>query len=246
MLRYVFIVVAPALVLMGCTASSRLQATLGNKYCYSVSMVGPQKSKDMLYRDEQLIIQFRVEEPGIRFQAQNISPESMKIDWAKATVGVHGFSSPIRTLSTLYDTTKMQPASQILPSLGVVRDLILPRGNVHFDGVQWRVDDILPTTDLNTQAMRNTITNLVGSTIEIRFPVECGTDVRSYTFSFAVDSVRQISWSEYRPASWIPAPPPVKNLRSTPKDYLTAVIVAGGLLGFLTYMMTVHKNPVVE
>jgi hypothetical protein len=209
-------------------------------------MAVPEKSNDMLYRDEQLMIQFRVEDVGIRFQAQNISAEMMKIDWAKATITVHGQSSPIRMMSTFYDTTKTPLASQSLPSLGVVRDVFLPRGNIYFDGTQWRVDDLLPTTDVNTHAMRNTIMKLVGSMMEVHLPVERGSDIRSYTFSFAVDSVRQISWSEHRPAPWIPAPPPVKNMRPTAKDNLTAVFIAGGFLGFLRYMMTVHKTPVVE
>jgi len=246
MLRPLFIVILPALVLGGCAASSKLESSLGNKYEYSVSMVGPEKSKDMLYRDEQLIIQFRVDEPGIRFQAQNISPDTMRIDWSKATIGGRGLSSPIRTMSTFYDTTKQQPASQILPSLGVIRDVILPRGSIYFDGARWRVDDLLPTTDANTRAMRTIITSLVGSTIEIRLPIECGSDVRPYVFSFSVDSVRQISWSDYRPTPWLPAPPPVKGLRPTSKDNFTTVFIAGGFLGFLQYMMTMNKVPVVE
>ncbi len=246
MLRPIFIVVVPALVLAGCTASSNLQKTLGNKYKYSMSMVGPERSKDMLYRDEQLIIQFRVDDQGIRFQAQNISPDTMRIDWAKATIGVHGVLSPVRTMSTFYDTTKMRPASQVLPSLGVVRDVILPRGSCYFDGTQWRVDDLLPTTDENTHTIRNTIMRSVGNMIDIMVPIERGFDIRSYVFSFTVDSVRQIPWSDYRPASWIPPHPPVKVLRRTSQDNLTAVIIAGGFLGFLRYMVTMNKVPVVE
>ena len=238
--------IVPALVLVGCTASSNFQSTLGNKYRYSVSMVGPGKSKDMLYRDERLMIQFRVEDPGIRFQAQNISADVMRIDWANAKIGVHGTSTPIGTMSMFYDTTKMEPESQVLSSLGVVRDVIVPRGNTCFDGVEWRVNDLLPTTDANSQSKKNTIMQLVGSTIDIRLPIECGSDVRSYTFSFAVDSVHQILWSDYRPVPWIPAPPPVKSLRSTSNDYLAAAVIAAGFLGFLRYMTTVHKTPAVE
>jgi hypothetical protein len=209
-------------------------------------MVGPEKSKDMLYRDEQLIIQFRVDDPGIRFQAQNISPDTMRIDWAKATIGVQGTFSPIRTMSTFYDTTKLQPARQVLPSLEVVRDVMLPRGNTYFDGAQWCIDDLLPTTDASTHGMRNTIMRLVGSTIEIRLPIECGSDVRLYVFSFSADSIRQISWSDYRPAPWIPPHPPVKGLRPTSQDILTTVIIAGSIMGFLRYMTTVKKVPAVE
>lgn len=246
MRRQFFILALPALLLMGCTASSRLQSTLGNKYKYLVSMTGPERSKDMLFRDEQLMIQFRLDDPGIRFQAQNISPAEMRIDWPKATITVNGTSSPVRNLSTFYDSTKAQPASQTIPPMGVIRQAVVPRGNSYFDGTQWRVDDLLPTTDANTRSMQNTITRMVGTTIELRLPIECGSGSRSYLFSFAVDSVMQIPWQEYRPASWIPPHPPVKGLRPAPEQQIAAVIIAGGFLGFLSYMMTMKKVPVVE
>jgi len=245
-LRTFFIVILPALVLAGCAASSKLQSTLGNKYKYSTSMTSPEKSKEMVYRDEQLMIQFRMEDKGIRFQAQNISPDTMRIDWSKASVGVHGTFSPVRTVSTFYDTTRQQPAVQVLASLGIVRDAILPRGNSYFDGAQWRVDDLLPTTDANTHGMKNNIMGLVGSTIEIQLPVECGSEVRPYVFSLSIDSVCQVSWSDYRPASWVPPSPPVKKLRPTAQDNFTSVILGASFLGFLRYMMTVKKIPVVE
>lgn len=246
MRRQFFILALPALLLMGCTASSSLQSTLGNKYKYLVTMTGPERSKEMLFRDKQLMIQFRVDDPGIRFQAQNISPAEMRIDWPKATITVHGTSSPVRNLSTFYDSTKAQPAGQTIPPMGVIRQAVVPRGNSYFDGTQWRVEDLLPTTDGNIRSMQNTITRMVGTTIELRLPIECGSESRSYLFSFAVDSVMQIPWREYRPASWIPPHPPVKGLRPAPEQQIAAVIIAGSFLGFLSYMMTMKKVPVVE
>jgi hypothetical protein len=213
---------------------------------YSVSMVSPEKSKDMLYRDDYLIIQFKMNDPGIRFQVQNISPYIMRIDWVNATIGVNGIFSPVRTMSTFYDTTARRPATLVLRSLGVVRDVILPRGNTYFDGAKWRVEDLLPTTDANTLGTRNTIRSLVGSSIEIQFAVKSGPDFRPYAFSLAVDSVGQISWNNYRPAPWLPTAPPVKGLQTTPQNNLTAVIIAGGFMGFLRYMMTLKKDPVIE
>ena len=246
MLRQLLMLVLSAIVLAGCTASSKLQSTLGNKYRYSVSMAGPTQSKDMLYRDEQIMIQFRVDDPGIRFQVQNISPGEMTVDLAKATISVHGVSSPVRITSTLYDTISILPPEVVIPSLGVVREAILPKGNSYFDGIQWRVDDLLPTTDANTHIMRNTILRLVGTTIELRLPIAFGTEQRSYLFTFSVDSVRQIPWSEHHTAPWIPPHPPVKALRPSPENQVTAVIIASSFLGFLKYIMSMEKTPVVE
>jgi len=246
MLRQILILVFPLLLLVGCTASSRLQSTQGNKYQYSISMFAPEKSKDMLFRDDQLIIQFRLSNPGIRFQIQNISPTDMRIDWANALIGIHNAYSPVRNISTFYNTTAKIPSGQLIPPLGVIRDAILPRGNTYFDGVQWRVDDLLPTTDANERAIMNTIMRQVGGSIDVILPLEFGSDVRTYQFTFSVDSVRQVAWSDYRPPSWLPPQPPVRRLQQSVEDWVTAAILTTGFLVVLRYVTVAKKTPVVE
>jgi hypothetical protein len=87
----------------------------------------------------------------------------------------------------------------------------------------------------------------VRSTIEIRIPVEGGSDVGSHAFSFSVDSVRDISWNDYRSAGSIPPYSPMKGLRPTSQESFTrAIIIVGGFLGYLRYIMTIEKVPVVE
>jgi len=246
MVRQTLILVLPLLLLVGCTASSRLQSTLGNKYQYSISMFAPTKSKDMLFRDDQLIIQFRMDNPGIRFQIQNISPTDMRIDWAHTSIGIHNAYSPVRNISTIYDTTAKTPPGQLVPPLGVIRDAILPRGNTYFDGVQWRVDDLLPTTDANSRAMKNNIMGQVGSSIDVVLPLEFGSGVRTYQFTFSVDSVRQVAWNDYGPAGWLPPQPPVRKLHQSVEDWVTAAILATGFLVVLRYVTAAKKTPVVE
>jgi hypothetical protein len=246
MVRDILILVFPALLLVGCAASSKLQSNLGNKYEYSISMYAPEQSKDMLFRDDQIIIQFRLGNPGLRFQIQNISPTDMRIDWANASIGIHNAYSPVRNISTIYDTTAKIPSGQLIPPLGVIRDAILPRGNTYFDGAQWRVDDLIPTTDANSRAMMNTIMKLVGSSIDVVLPVEFGSGVRTYQFTFSVDSVRQVAWSDYRPASWLPPQPPVRRLQQNVEDLVTAAILATGFFVVLRYATAAKKTPVAE
>ena len=243
--KLIFLVLVP-LLLAGCAASSKLQSTLGNKYVYSVSMVEPERSKEMLFRDNRIIIQFRVDDPGFRFQIQNISPVDMKINWAQATIKVHGLPAPVRSVSTLYDTSNAQQTSLVVPSLGVAREAIIPRTSTYFDGTQWHLDDLLPTTDGNTHAMRSSISNQVGSSIDLTLPVDFGADAHSYRFKFSIDSVRQIQWSEYRAPGWIPPHPPIHRLKPNPADNVATIIIAGSFLGILRYMTSLKKSPVVE
>ena len=223
-----------------------LQSGRGNKYRYVASMTAPQRSMNLLYRDDDIIVQFRLEESALRFQFQNLSDSTLLIDWPHASIGVRGIYSPVRNLSTFYDTTSVRPAGRYVPSLGVIRDVILPRGNTYFDRTRWHREDLLPTTDGNSQAMRNTIAGMVGSPIDVLLPVAVAGYQRQYHFTFAVDSVLQMRWDEYRPEAWLPSEPPVMRVGPTSDDEITAAIIASGFLGFFSYMLTAKKSPVSE
>jgi hypothetical protein len=209
-------------------------------------MVAPEKSASSLFRDDALIIQFRFDDPAIRFQLQNISSSEMEIDWAKASLGIRGMYSPVRNLATFHDSGAVAAVGPVIPSLGVVRDIILPRENVSFDGTQWHVADLLPTTDRNSPETRNSILGSAGSNIDVMLPIRFGANSRLYRFTFVVDSVRQISWVEQRTPGWLPPGPPVRKLRPSTAEQITAAIIAGGFLGVFAYMRTAKKSPIVE
>lgn len=244
--RLIIVLALLGVLLVGCGASSRLQSAFGNRYRYSISMVAPTKSQELLFRDDHLIIQFRFDDPAIRFQVQNISTAKMRIDWTKASLGIRGMYTPVRNLSVFYDSSASPLVSPLIPPLGVLRDVILPRGNILFDGMQWQVADFLPTKDQNSQAIRNSIVNMVGSAIDVILPVEFESDSRSYRFSFSVDSVSQISWDEHRTPTWLPPGSPARKLRPSTVEQITAAIIAGGFLGIFAYMRTAKKTPIVE
>jgi hypothetical protein len=244
--RLILPALLPLLFLLGCSSAARLQSSFGNKYRYSVSLVAPSRSSDLLFRDDHLIIQFRFDDPAIRFQAQNLSADTLRINWEKASLDVRGSSTPVRHLSTFYDSTAAASDSSPIPSLGVIRDVILPSRNVSFDGKQWRERDLLPTTDGHSLALRDSILNMTGATVSLILPLTFGSNVRSYRFVFSIDSVRQIAWNEYRLPAWLPPQPSPQDLKPTTGDQITAAIITSGFLGFFAYMLTLKKTPVVE
>ena len=170
----------------------------------------------------------------------------MRIDWTKASLGIRGMYMPVRNLSVFYDSSASPLISPLTPPFGVLRDVILPRGNILFDGVQWQVADLLPTKDQNSQAIRSSIVNMVGGAIDVILPVEFESDSRSYRFSFSVDSVRQISWSDYRLPGWLPPRTPVRKLTPSTEEQITAAIIVSGFLGVFAYMRTAKKTPISE
>jgi hypothetical protein len=232
--------------MLGCGTSSRVRSSLENKYRYYVSLSVPQKSADLLFRDDRLIIQFRFDEPAIRFQAQNLTRSSMQFDWPHASLALGGSPFSVRNVANYYDTSSVPVVSAEIPPLGVVRDVIAPRLGISLKGREWRSADLLPTTDGNSFERESAIKGMVGKTIELTLPVKFAGERTTYQFVFVIDSVRQVSWSDYRPPDWLPAAPPVRSLGPTAEDRVTAAIIVGGFAGFLRYMLTMKKSPVVE
>jgi hypothetical protein len=236
----------PTFWMLGCSTSSRVRSTLENKYRYYVSLSAPQKSADLLFRDDRLIIQFRFDDPAIRFQAQNLTRSSMQFDWPHASLALGGSPYSVRNVANYYDTSSVPGVSPEIPSLGVVRDVIAPRPGISLRGREWRSADLLPTTDGNSFERESAIRGMVGKAIELTLPVKFDAERATYQFVFVIDSVKQISWSDHRTPDWLPTAPPVRSLGPTAEDRITAAVIVGGFAGFLRYMMTMKKTPVVE
>lgn len=233
-------------IFFGCGSTSSLQSSLGNKYRYYYSLVEPQKSADLLFRDRYLIIQFRFDDAAIKLQAQNISAVDMRIDWANATISAQGRQFSIRNLNVLYTSSAVPTPSLIIPPLGVIRDIMIPASHVLFRGSERREVDLLPTTDRHSARLRDSIRSIVGSTIEVTLPIQLDSLVKTYQFRFSVDSVQQIDWAEYQPPNRFPVPAEQAKVRPGSNDQITAAILVTGFLGFSAYMLTAKKVPPSE
>lgn len=241
-----FLLALSSFVLAGCGASSRLRSAYGNKYRYGISMISPVTSDAMLYRDERMIIQFRFDDPAIRFQAQNISPGVMQIDWSRVYLEIGGKRSAVRNLLTYFDTTATSSTSGPIQSLEAVRDVIVPAENILIKEKKWHAEDLIPTTDGNEVEREKLIRSMKGQRIQLVFPVSFNSVPETYRFTFSIDSVTRMLWSDYRPPAWFPRPPPVAGLKPTTEDKITTVVIVGGFAGFLRYFVTMKKTPVIE
>jgi hypothetical protein len=229
-------------MLWGCSASSEAQRVQPSKYRYHLSLISPVVSDAMLYYDERLMIQFRMEDAGIRFQIQNLSSGTMQIEWGDIQIDVGGTVSTTRSLATLYDTTGILPARRATASYGVVRDLIVPAENSFVEGRQWVLKDLLPTSSENSPEVEDFINSRPGTTITLTLPLRFGTQPSVYRFDFKVDSVQRADWRASQPADWLPPAPLVLGPRATWIDNITAVVLAGGFAGLLYYITSVNKS----
>jgi hypothetical protein len=243
MIKYV-LVAACLWLCAGCASNNQFSPGKGNKYLYAFKLAYPVENADLFFQDDSIIIQFKFDEAALRFQLQNISESNVRIDWSKASMSVSGNYTAVRHNSNLYGDT-INTRSFALPPLGYIRDQIMPRDNLYSDGDRWIEVDLLPTTDNNSQEMREVIQKNLGKRITCVLPVIFGTSEKIYEFDFQVESVKRIPWKDYTPYKRVPAPPsPKRSVLGL--DNVTTAIIAVGVLGFSAYVISLKKNPPSE
>jgi hypothetical protein len=244
-LAVVMLVLLGALVSLTSCSSSLSSGARGSKYRYQFKMVAPTPGNEMLYQDDSLIIQFRFDESAIKFQLQNLSESDLSIDWEKTSIGIDNRYSSVRHSSDFYEDTVLRKVSVVIPPVGYVQDVVIPRENVYFDGEKWVEIVLLPTTDKNSQALKQSILQSVGRTVSLLLPMKFGQTTKEYRFEFAVASVNLLAWSSYVPEKRMP-PPPSRPKQAVRPDYLTTGIVVAGIVGFSAILLTRKKDPATE
>jgi hypothetical protein len=233
-----------AIFMVSCASTGSFSPGKGNKYQYAYKLVYPTENSDLLFQDDSVIIQFKFDEAAIRFQLQNISDSYLAIDWDRASISIFGRYFAVRNMKNLY-CDSICSNSILLPPLGYIRDIAIPRNNIYFDGDKWVETDLLPTTDNNSKELQTSVMKNVGQRIGFSLPVMFGPAVKNYSFDFQVDSIRRVSWKDYEPFQRIPAPPnPKRSLLGL--DNVTTAVIAVGVLGFSAYVLSVKKNPPSE
>ena len=230
---------------MSCAGGKFLGIGRGNKYVYAYSMTDPVKNPMMIFQDDSLKIQFKIDASAIRFQLQNLSRSTMTVQWDKVSLGVDNAYSMVRHSINMYADTVLGRRSVPVPPIGYIQDLMIPVDNVYYDGSAWLISDLFQTTDGGQEQMARTIQNNVGKSIVVLLPLQFGKTIKEYRFQFQIVSVKQILWRDYHPAKPIPQPPTKKTKIELADEVTTAFIIVG-LLGFVAFMVSLKKTPVVE
>ena len=231
-------------IFLSCATTSQFSPGSGNKYQYTYKLISPVENSNLLFQDDSVIIQFKFDEAAIQFQLQNISESNITIDWDKASIGISDRYFAVRHASNFYGDT-IRSNSIILPPLGYIREVVIPRDNIYNDGDKWVELDLLPTTDHRSLALQESIQKRSGQLISLILPLLFGSTAKNYEFDFQVDTVKRIAWKDYFPLKREPAPPRPKHSVLALDNVTTAVIIVG-VLGFSAYVLSVKKNPPSE
>lgn len=227
-------------VLTGCSAFNFLSSNQGNKYQYRYKLSSSLVDSLMIYRDDHIYIQFRIDDAAMKFQIQNISPEPLEIPWSRVSLGINGDFSSVKNSGNLYAEGQPCSPSTVLPPLGHTIELLMPARNIHREGAQWKEKDLLPTVDHGSEAERENLLRLAGTSILLMMPMRFGDTTIDYSFRFSVASVDQIPWENVRQLRR-PPPPEGKREMLTSEQLVTAGIVVG-FVGIASIFLSQKKT----
>jgi hypothetical protein len=199
-----------------------LFSSKGNTYLYSYLLEEPQKSNDLLFKNDYIIIQFKFDESALRFQLQNVSGAPLSIVWERVALGVNNRFYTVKNSSTLYTLNNVPPSSIEVPPLGYFRDVVIPSENIYVAEKQWIEKELFPTKDRNSAALKSAITE--------------------YVFVFRVRSVQPLPAGTELPPKDRPPAPPVSKRETGFNQQMIAVLIASGVLGVAVFLMSQKKT----
>lgn len=210
------------------------------RFIYSYALIKPAVNDQLLFKDDYITIQFKLDESAVKFQLQNISEVPISIVWENVAIGLNNRVYPVKNSATLYQTEMAHPVSLIIPSLGYVRDLVIPRDYISIENSEWVERDLFPSNDKGSPKRKNLILKYIGSQIKLLLPLKIGEVVQDYTFIFKVKNVDAVPEDKLPPIKERPVPPQVASAVQGSQSLLP-VLIAGGILAVAIYAFSREK-----
>ncbi|MDP1675536.1 MAG: hypothetical protein Q8L88_01630 [Bacteroidota bacterium] len=241
MLIYVLIV---SMFLSSCSGAMNSPAAVN--YIYTYTMTQPQKNDKLIFRDNYLFIQFFIDQSAISFQLQNVSGASMSIVWEKVSLGVNKRTFAVRNTSTFYSLGNSAPLPLAIPSLGYIREIVIPRENVFVKKEKWVEKEFFLTNDRGSQRYKKAITGMVGSEVTLTIPVKIGEIIVEYPFVFKVSAVTPLPSNVLPPVKSRPPVPKTNLQEAGAGSDLVPIMIAAGVFGVAIYLLSQKKTPAAD
>lgn len=239
--RYLCIILIGSLLLSSCAGS--LATSRGSNYLFSYSLTEPVKNNDLIFRDKYIIIQFTIDEAAISFQMQNISDARMSIVWDNVSLGVNNRTFSVRNKSNFYSANNTAFADVVIPPLGYIREIVIPRENVFIKDGAWVERQFFITNDRGSKELERVIHRYRGNHLSLMLPIKIGEVVVPYQFVFTVNKITKLPSNLLPPVKVRPPQPKTGIQEAGSGGQIMPIVVATIVLGLTAYILSQKKTP---
>jgi hypothetical protein len=234
------LIIIALITVSGCAGS--FHAT-NQHYVYTYSLISPAVSEDLLYKDRYIIIQFKFDESAVRFQLQNVSEAPISILWENASIGLNRRTFAVKNWATIYSFLQDPPAPVVIPPLGYVREVVIPRERISYEKDEWVEKDMFPTQDLGSSSRKNAILRFKGSRVKLILPMMIGEAETEYAFVFKVTDITPLPKNTLPPKKERPPVPKIPFPMMGASQSIMPIVITTGILGVVVYLLSQKKNP---
>lgn len=166
---------------------------VGNRFTYSFTPVEPLTS-NMEFADSNISIKFTILKTAIGFTLENLTKEPIKVIWDNASIIQFGEAKKTMHVGIKYiDRSQSQPPTTI-PSNARITDELTPVDNVWFSSYSgWQTHSLFIDDDMGNPEYRIAALACKGQKLRVLLPIEIGSKVINYEFSFLITDVQEIS-----------------------------------------------------
>ena len=229
-----------SVLLSSCAGS--LASSRGNNYIFSYSLTEPVRNNELIFRDKYIIVQFTIDESAISFQMQNISEARMSIVWDNVSLGVNNRTFSVRNKSNFY-STNTSFADVVIPPLGYIREIVIPRENVFIKDGEWVERQFFITNDRGSKQLESVIQRYRGDQLSLMLPIKIGEIVVPYQFVFTVSKITKLPSNLLPPVKVRPPKPKVSVQEAGSGAEIMPIVVAAIVLGLTAYILSKKKTP---
>lgn len=230
------------LIAMYSSGCSGVYYSGSTRYLYEYYLSYPVVSNTLFYRDEFIIIEFKMDESAVRFQLQNISNAPISILWEDVSIGLNKRIFAVKNSATFYSNSVEVPHAVVIPPLGYVREIVIPRDNIVFSKNGWVEKDLFPTDDRGSAAWSNAIKKFVGSRISLKLPMQIGGVNKDYTFILRVKKIHPLPENTLPPVKTRP-PAPKQVPDPAVSQSIVPMVITAGVLGVAIFLLSQKKTP---
>jgi hypothetical protein len=174
---------------------------------------------------------------------QNVSEAPISILWENASIGLNRRTFAVKNWATFYSFAQDPPAPIVIPPLGYVREVVIPRDRISYENNEWVEKEMFPTQDHGSSNRKKAILRFNGSRVKLILPVMIGEAETEYSFIFKVTDIIPLPKNTLPPKKERPPVPKIPFQLMGASQSIMPIVITTGILGVVVYLLSQKKTP---
>lgn len=165
-----------------------LQYNLGHNYEYLYGLKNSANDTAMVFKDDNIEIEFSIDEKRINFSLTNLTSDALKINWDESSLVLFGKAKKVSHVGVKYTDIEKTQIPSVVPPTATLDESIIPAENIKWSGSSWYENELFPTDDYGKE-FDEMFYGLLQSTFLLYLPITKKGEQLEYSFEFKIQDI---------------------------------------------------------